>query len=104
MTNSDGEVILGKDYQPLVKRNESGIPIVNLVPSKFPYTTVNIVELGEKRSDDTIYRTATSGCYHQDKFSLEEGRLHALRLVSKTLDKPMKKAMWNAYMNRKVGG
>ena len=68
-------------------------------PSLYPYTTV---VLWRKMKDGTLelFRTATVGCWHGEYFTLEKGRLQALRLVSKTLSKELKKKMWAAYMNR----
>jgi len=66
----------------------------------FPDTTVRILVSRPNRLPGELYRTATVGCSIHDKFSLERGRLAALRLVSMTLDKDFKKALWTNYINR----
>lgn len=68
--------------------------------SRYPYTTVLIWKSGPKIIPD-LFRTATVGCWSNEKqFTLEKGRLNALRLVGRTLDKGFKKAMWKAYSER----
>lgn len=77
------------------------------VKSKYPYTTVRVVEVGANGRDKTIFRTATVGCWHREAATYSRGngfkeisRLRALNMVTKTLPKSMKKLMWNAYLNR----
>lgn len=75
------------------------------VRSERPYTTVTILEITEPdkrvQSIRKVYRTATVGCWHKEPvFTLEKGRLHALRAVSKSVDKDFKRAMWDAYQKR----
>lgn len=70
--------------------------------SRYPYTTVRIIENRKGAFPGKVYREATVGAHYTEAFSLEKGRLNALRLVSKTLDKPFKKALWTAYMERDV--
>jgi len=73
-------------------------------PSNRPYTTVRLLQVDEEKpfKDWYVYRTATVGCWHREKqFSLERGRLHALRLVTLTLDKEMRTKMWEVYTRRR---
>ena len=70
-------------------------------PSQFPYTTVTLyTRLPDGKLE--VYRTATVGCHFRDRklFTLERGRLHAMRLMSKTLDVGLKQVMWLMYMGR----
>lgn len=76
------------------------------VNSKYPSTTVNILELDptEKGSikNAKVFATATVSCWSKEPvFSLEKGRQRALRNVTRTLPKEMKPLVWFTYMNRK---
>ena len=95
-----------RTYQKVrVGVDDLGVPIMK--DSQFPYTTVTLLKdpvpyLIPHKFE--IYRTATVGCWHRDKanFTLEKGRIHALRLLSKTMDneKDLKQALWKTYMDR----
>lgn len=97
----------GKDYtiefqrsfRERVKTNLAGDDVVT--KSTKPYTTVTLLEadLGRPQAK-TTYRTATVGCWHKDKFSLETGRVRALRSMTRTLPKAMKPVLWKAYHDR----
>ena len=73
-------------------------------PSRFPYTTVNLfrmtIPVDPINGKMELYRTATVGAWHKEKFTLEKGRIHALRSVSTTLPKDLKNKLWQAYMGR----
>ncbi len=66
-------------------------------------TTVRLVEITPGVIPGKVYREATSACAVVDSFNLEKGRIAALRLLSLTLTKGFKHAMWTAYINRKKG-
>lgn len=68
--------------------------------SRFPYTTVIIWKLIPNSELRELVRTATVGCHHGDEYSPEKGRVNALRLVTKTLEKPFYTKMWQAYTGR----
>lgn len=69
-----------------------------------PDTTVIIwMEREGHPEGHEMYRTATAGCYHTDRFRLEEGRIKALRSVSKTLSKEMRAKVWECYTKRPTG-
>src|SRR5688572_29785262 len=71
------------------------------VKSKYPYTTVTIFETDPAHPlDKKVFRTATTGCYHKDNFSIEKGRCRALRLATITTPKAMKPVLWKAYHER----
>ena len=70
-------------------------------PSTKPYTTVRVVELdAEDRPIEPPFRHATVGCHATDRFTKEEGRIKALRLLTGYLPKPMRSAVWGAYTGR----
>lgn len=70
------------------------------VPSRFPYTTVKVFRVRKEQKPE-VWRETTVGAHWSEVYTHERGRLHALRLVSKTLNKAFKKAMWESYVNRK---
>lgn len=77
------------------------VPVVVDVPARYPYTTVTLWKT-MPGGGEVIYRSYTVGCIHTDSYTLEDGRLAALRMLSKSnsLDKPFKKAMWTCYFDR----
>lgn len=85
--------------------SSAGTSVEMKVNSTYPYTTVNILELDPKEKgikNAKVFRTATVGCWHlEPNFSLETGRLRALRSVTRTLPKEMRPLVWDAYMSRK---
>lgn len=66
-----------------------------------PYTTVTILETTPGQPVQKVFRTATVGCHHGDRFSLEKGRCRALRLATITLPLQMKPILWKAYHDRR---
>jgi len=85
--------------------NDEGQPIYR--PSKYPTTVVTLWQISPSKMNnfrthngDYKFRDASAACYHKDKFTLEKGRLAALKMVGKTLSKEMRKIMWTAYLNR----
>jgi len=89
------------------QKDEKGNRRAVKATSRYPYTTVRIIQLPKNVKDVTrgsrvVYRTATVGAYHKDNFTLERGRILALRAVSQTLTKEFKRVMWDAYMHRTV--
>lgn len=83
------------------------------IPTRYPYTTVTVCEVtrGENGRDVfTPVRTATSGAYHKERFTLEKGRLAALRILfpkhtkHDAAERAFKEAVWNAYINRPQRG
>ena len=72
------------------------------VKSKYPDTTVTIFETDPAHPlDKKVFRTATVGCWREDHFSLEKGRVRALRLATVTCPLAMKPLLWKAYHDRK---
>lgn len=64
-----------------------------------PFTTLEVLVWSGDRW--RVYRTTTVGCYHRDRFTKEDGRKAALRLVMKTIrDTEMKARIWDAYLGR----
>lgn len=68
-----------------------------LVESKYPYTTVEVQEL---QADGTwkIFATASVGCNPKfDIFHPRDGRIWALRKVTKDIPVGMRQVMWECY-------
>jgi hypothetical protein len=86
--------------RPIVKHdNVSGLETFE--PGRYPDTTVRLVIVGPGAFDKAIFREATVGCWHKEKgFSLEKGRIAALRLVTAAIDKEMRPLLWKAYHTR----
>lgn len=76
---------------------------INAIMSSFPYTTVRILEEMNDGLQASLYRTATVGCSLHDRFSFEDGRIAALRAITTTIPKPMRKALWDGYIKRVKG-
>ena len=98
----DGAVFLlefSRERKPVVVESRTGF---TFAPSTYPYTTTTLWKI-VPGSPPELYRTATVGCWFKErgKFTLEKGRLHALRVMSKTLTPDFKEVMWKAYINRK---
>lgn len=77
--------------------------------SKYPFTTATLyrLELGEmlsngkkKITSSKVVAMATVGCADTDVFTLESGRVYALKALGKKLSKDIRKAMWECYMGR----
>ena len=81
-------------------------------PYTFPYTTARLmIETQAKAGEIEIhgfhlYREWTVGCWHKEKrYTLETGRLRALRGLSRGLtDLGLKQALWKCYLGRPKGG
>lgn len=97
-----------RDYRKIERVDENGK--LHKVQTKFPYTTCNILELdptsrNEKgfitHKNSKVFQTATVGAWHKEpNFTLETGRLRALRNVTRTLPKEMRPLVWDAYFGR----
>jgi hypothetical protein len=71
--------------------------------STHPYTTVKVIEVDPRNpAHRYLYREATVGCWHKEVFTLERGRIHALRAVGKNMPADFKAAMWKAYTDRET--
>lgn len=82
------------------------------IKSQWPYTTVrlDVVEQNDPTHPDRwhaveLYRTATVGYYHRErsKFSIEQGRIHALHSLMTTIPAGMVAPLWSAYNTRPKG-
>lgn len=94
----------GHEYSISFKRETKDITRFNgeVVKSRFPITTVTLSKkTGDKQYE--LVREASVKTSKGDEFTFEKGRLAALRSVSRTLDKPFKKALWKAYISRPRG-
>lgn len=70
------------------------------VLSKHPFTTAEIVELTEDKEKRVVLASASAGCSPEDKFTLESGRLRALKKVTDQLPREMRKVLWETYHSR----
>lgn len=56
---------------------------------------------GRLQVAQTDFRRHTIGCWHHEKvFNPEVGRIRALRAITPTLTREMRKSMWTAYTDR----
>lgn len=88
--------------QPLY--NTYGKPVYETYQgkSKFPNTVITIFRDKDNAVPGELFRTATVGCHHHESYSPEQGRLNALRAVSRTLDKAFKRQLWESYLSDKA--
>lgn len=102
-------VVDGDTYELDFQRSYKQIPIerqpdgvIVYQKSKYPYTTCTILRHHASSGKVSVYRSCTVGAYHKDKFTLEAGRMNALKLLSKgnSLTKHFKAQMWKTYLNR----
>lgn len=105
----------GRVYEITFKRHHSNVfvpdtwskHVKRVRKSQFPYTTVKILVVDESSpaKDWGVFRTGTVGCWFRDKFNHENGRLNALKFMTKgnSMSKDMKSAVWDAYMSRPRG-
>lgn len=80
---------------------------IETVSTRYPYTTVNLLELGPEdpktgKPTSTIYRTGTVGCWFRDRFSLEDGRLAAMRFMVRAdgVSREMRIKVFDCYFGR----
>lgn len=62
--------------------------------------TIRIADATKPKVEWEVWRSAVAHCNHRDRFSLEKGRIMALRAVTRTLDKGEKPLLWKAYHER----
>lgn len=91
----------GANYEIEFTRERRKLKIKDLAPSRI--TTVTIYRTTPGKLPGEVVRTGFSTCSYLDNFRKESGRLKALKNVSRTLDKPFKRALWDAYLNRPRG-
>jgi hypothetical protein len=91
----------GKSYVIEFERQRRKALLNGAAPSRL--TTARVVDITAGTLPGKVYREVSSACAVVDQFNYEKGRIAALRLLSLTLDKGFKKAMWTAYINRKKG-
>ena len=90
-----------RDYREITAYDDEG-NAVGTRKTKYPYTSVFIMKERKTSPDgDELVLSYTVGCYHRDGFTLADGRLAALRAVTKGLkDKLLSKSIWDAYLTR----
>lgn len=98
------------------RKGRPAFKVMRQVPSAKPYTTVRIHEvLANGALAFPCVRSATVGCWHGDEYNKNQGRVRALRVLTKglrgarTKDKPLGTLgewepfvvkMWASYNNR----
>jgi hypothetical protein len=116
LDDSEFRIVFKREHKDVTylkqKVDEDGRPIFDIfanplfekvqAKSKFPSTTVTIFRDRDNAIPGEVFRTATVACHHRESYSPEQGRLNALRLVSKTLDKEFKTLLWETYMGEKT--
>lgn len=92
-----------KKQVSITRRDIAGNKFTVSRESRYPYTTVTLYESRLNMLPTPIY-SATVGCLATDRYSPEQGRIHALRALYKKI-KPISpelgKKIWEAYRNRK---
>lgn len=71
----------------------------------YPATTVRLIRSEAGKLPGELVREATVGysvTNENRKFTLEGGRISALRAITPTLDKDLRRVLWGAYVNRKA--
>lgn len=83
-------------------RDEYMKNVFRLELSKYPFTEAVIREVDPKQAPKywTIYKFAKVGCLPSDYFSLEDGRLQALKRLTIMIPREMRGPLWNAYHSR----
>ena len=84
------------------RKIQTGRTLSRVVMKRYPDTTVRILKSSPGALPGEVYREATVGCSVHDQFTLERGRIAALRAVSRTLETGFKQALWYAYLTRKT--
>lgn len=84
------------------QKAEGKEPVGKKFYTKYPQTTVRLIRNKVNALPGEVFREATVGCntVKHDKFTLDKGRVEALRKITPTLDKGFRHAMWTAYSNR----
>lgn len=82
-----------------------GKPVEIVRKTAHPRTTVIMFEHFEHDGVKAAEAVgiATVGCSHLDRFTKEDGRLAALRALTRTIDPKLREPMWKAYLNRPRG-
>ena len=103
--NQEWEILFNRDHKIVEvidrEKNEKRQEI-----SKFPTTKVMLlkVEPGKKAREWEVPFKAEASCFKGDKFTVEAGRIWALKKLSPMLPEDMRPVVWNAYLNRPKSG
>jgi hypothetical protein len=96
-----------KPVNPVGKSGDLGKFDMSKKLSKYPYTVATLYEVveGQKGSEWPIVADAEVGCLvGADKFTLESGRLYALKKLTKGMENGLKAAIWDTYIKRPRAG
>lgn len=89
-----------KEEITLQRRDKDGQVILTIQESTHPYTTAVLYESNLNMTPKVLHM-AIVGCAPGDKYSVKQGRIEALRkLTRKIEDKGLRKAVWEAYAKR----
>ena len=103
--NQEHEILFNREHKIVTvidrEKNEKRDEI-----SKFPTTTVMLlkVEVGKKAREWEVPYQAEASCFKGDKFTVEAGRIWALKKLTPLLPEDMRPVVWNAYLNRPKSG
>lgn len=73
------------------------------VKSKYPFTTAYLqrkINSETMNGWENVAEPATVGCIPTDKFTLESGRLKALKKLTARIAKELREPMWTSYHGR----
>ena len=103
----------GQEFEILFQRKHKSVEIIDREKntktealSTFPTTTVMLlkVEPGKKAREWEVPYKAEASCFKGDKFTVEAGRIWALKKLTPMLPPEMRPVVWNAYLNRPKSG
>lgn len=97
--------VLLKDEDGHPVRDENDGVIFEDLPDDYPSTTVRIIQEYPDLPSvipgaQIVLRTNTVKPWRNEPFTLEHGRIYALRSVTPGWPRKFKQAMWEAYINR----
>ena len=102
-----------QEYEILFHRDHKLVEIIDREKntkaetlSRFPTTTVMLLKVdpNKKARQWEVSYKAEASCFKGDKFTVEAGRIWALKKLTLMLPKDMRPVVWNAYLNRPKSG
>ena len=103
--NQEWEILFNRDHKlvEVIDREEN---TKTETLSTFPTTKVMLLKVDpvKKARQWEIPFKAEASCFKGDKFTVEAGRIWALKKLTPMLPKDMRPVVWNAYLNRPKSG
>ena len=102
-----------QEFEILFQRKHKPIEIIDREKntktealSTFPTTTVMLLKVdpAKKARQWEVPFQAEASCFKGDKFTVEAGRIWALKKLTPMLPADMRPVVWNAYLNRPKSG